>query len=78
MSGCPAGTSTTSTCSEHGECITLSYLRQHYVNPNGDELEIYNGWDANRIYGCMCSDGYFGYDCSLRIYIYKLIILIIY
>lgn len=26
----------------------------------------YNGWDADALMGCVCDDGYEGYDCSLR------------
>lgn len=27
---------------------------------------VYDGWDAEMIHGCLCDDGWEGYDCSLR------------
>lgn len=36
---------------------------------DGDGLEfegVYEGWDADMIHGCLCDDGWEGYDCSLR------------
>jgi len=27
---------------------------------------VYDGWDADMIHGCVCDDGWEGYDCSLR------------
>lgn len=27
---------------------------------------VYDGWDADMIYGCVCDEGWEGYDCSLR------------
>lgn len=36
---------------------------------DGQSLEfegVYDGWDADMIHGCLCDDGWEGYDCSLR------------
>ena len=35
--------------------------QEYGSTPNDPET-----WDADRIYGCFCDDGYEGYDCSLR------------
>jgi hypothetical protein len=29
-------------------------------------LTTYTLWDAHKIYGCICDEGYYGFDCSLR------------
>jgi len=37
--------------------------------PHGSALYIsptYNLWDANKVAGCVCDDGFSGHDCSLR------------
>ncbi|KAJ8600357.1 hypothetical protein CTAYLR_000687 [Chrysophaeum taylorii] len=42
-------------CSGTGRCLSMR------------ELAVgYDDWDADRIYGCLCDDGYAGHDCSLR------------
>lgn len=36
---------------------------------DGDKLVFearYEGWDADMFHGCVCDDGWGGYDCSLR------------
>jgi hypothetical protein len=35
-------------------------------NTNFFVATTYNQWDADKIYGCQCDNGFFGYDCSLR------------
>ena len=61
-------------CNGHGTCLSMRNLalRQTTTEGNADP-QIYgsdpnnsNTWDADRIYGCHCDDGYEGYDCSLR------------
>lgn len=45
-----------------------------------DRLEfeaMYEGWDADMIHGCICDDGWDGYDCSQR-YIQQLVIICMY
>merc|ERR1711990_63783 len=37
--------------------------------PHGSALyksATYNLWDAHKVAGCICDDGFFGHDCSLR------------
>ena len=60
-------------CSGHGKCLSMKSLAEVY-NTNGVPSPQFYGvdpnnsftWDANRIFGCYCDDGYDGYDCSLR------------
>lgn len=44
-------------------------MREAAALIDGDSLEFesdYDGWDADMIHGCVCDDGWEGYDCSLR------------
>lgn len=53
-------------CSNRGKCISLRQLAD--TTRNRDSLQYsYNLWDADKIYGCKCDDGYTGFDCSLRV-----------
>lgn len=52
-------------CNGHGTCVNMEYYAQ--------ESDIYTEgktytrvWDAEKMYGCVCDEGYRGYDCSLR------------
>lgn len=50
------------------------YEMSRVATDNGDETNYVYGtdvtnpltWDAHRIFGCHCDDGWIGYDCSLR------------
>ena len=60
-------------CSGHGRCLTQYELAQ-WAEDNGDATDYTYGldpnnpktWDAHRIHGCLCDEGWDGYDCSLR------------
>jgi hypothetical protein len=62
-----------SSCSGHGRCLTQYELAQ-WAEDNGDATEFTYGldpnnpltWDGHRIHGCLCDEGWDGYDCSLR------------
>jgi len=73
---CPTSDETVGTgieCSGHGNCETMYELARH-ANDNGTPVDAVYGtfpnnphtWDANKIKGCHCNDGWFGIDCSLR------------
>ena len=61
-------------CSRHGSCLSMRELGLHHENAGGSPLPIAYGsdpngaatWDADRIFGCLCDDGFEGFDCSLR------------
>ena len=60
-------------CTGHGKCMSMSELAL-WSESNGDATTYTYGedpndvstWDGKRIHGCMCDDGWEGYDCSLR------------
>lgn len=44
-------------------------MREAAALIDGGSLEfesVYDDWDADMIYGCVCDEGWEGYDCSLR------------
>ncbi|GMH98593.1 hypothetical protein TrST_g2503 [Triparma strigata] len=67
------GGGTANPCSGHGECLSMRHLSWE-SNLNGDATNYIYGtdpnnyatWDADRVNGCNCDDGWEGYDCSLR------------
>lgn len=53
-------------CNGRGRCMSM---RDAAAVIDGDSLEfegVYEGWDADMIHGCLCDEGWEGYDCSLR------------
>ena len=60
-------------CNGHGRCLSMFELAQA-ATVNGDAAGFSYGldpnnantWDAHRIFGCLCDEGFEGYDCSLR------------
>jgi hypothetical protein len=65
---CPADPA----CSGNGQCLSMALLAS-YAEDNGDAADFTYGdtpndpltWDATKIQGCLCDDGFEGYDCSL-------------
>ncbi|TYZ60351.1 hypothetical protein PybrP1_011202 [[Pythium] brassicae (nom. inval.)] len=51
-------------CSNAGECLSLKSLSQLYAVET--EAVYDQVWDAEMIYGCQCSKGRHGFDCSKR------------
>lgn len=70
--GC--GPNMTDPCSSNGICLSMKQLAAYNVDSFGNSSPLQYGnvpnnpgtWDADRIHGCFCDDGYSGYDCSLR------------
>ncbi|KAJ8599458.1 hypothetical protein CTAYLR_008049 [Chrysophaeum taylorii] len=69
---CPTGSAVTA-CGGNGRCASM-YELSRLATANGDETDVTYGidvnnpltWDAHRVFGCACDDGWTGYDCSLR------------
>jgi hypothetical protein len=60
MSQCP------NDCYGRGRCLDMSY-NARYKDPGQGSIYSYASvWDAEKIYGCVCDEGFSGYDCSLR------------
>ncbi|CAM9302094.1 unnamed protein product, partial [Chrysoparadoxa australica] len=55
-----------SNCSGHGRCVSMREAGRNglsYTNFKNTAI-AYTGWDADMIHGCVCDEGYDGYDCS--------------
>jgi len=60
-------------CFGHGECLSMAQLALA-AEDNGEATDITYGldpnnahtWDAHRVLGCLCDDGYTGHDCKQR------------
>lgn len=59
--------STKRLCSGNGRCMTLRQISTYrdYVNYY-DNTEEYTGWDADKVYGCVCQPGWEGAACDRR------------
>lgn len=66
------GGGTDNACSGHGRCMSMSELAL-WAELNGDATSYTYGsdpnnaatWDGSRVHGCLCDEGFHGYDCSL-------------
>jgi hypothetical protein len=60
-------------CFGHGQCLSMAVLAEK-ASANGDDTDFTYGkipndaatWDYNKVQGCLCDEGFTGYDCSLR------------
>mmetsp|Transcript_7391 Transcript_7391/g.15201 ORF Transcript_7391/g.15201 Transcript_7391/m.15201 type:complete len:603 (+) Transcript_7391:425-2233(+) len=60
-------------CHGHGECVSMSTLAEKnevngVLSPQTYGIDPNNSltWDSDQVYGCLCSDGWEGYDCFLK------------
>lgn len=73
MMSCDGENPTIRKCGGHGRCMSMSELAVLALD-NGDATSYTYGtdpnnaltWDGSRVHGCLCDEGYEGYDCSLR------------
>jgi len=61
-------------CSGHGQCLSLREMgRKAKVNgvptpvTYGSVANAVNTWDADSVKGCLCDEGYTGYNCAHKI-----------
>lgn len=51
-------------CNDAGECLSLRDLSRRYAV---ESETLYDSvWDNDMMFGCKCSKGRYGYDCSKR------------
>jgi hypothetical protein len=55
-------------CSGHGRCRTMREAGSQYDGSKylKNPPVYYTSWEADKIQGCLCDDGWDGFDCSLR------------
>lgn len=51
-------------CNNRGQCLTMKEQGEQFRNEQSVQYTYTTGWDADRIYGCVCDWLYEGYDCS--------------
>lgn len=55
------------TCSGHGLCMSIRQAGEKFDGVALDHAPVsYGLWDSDKIQGCVCDDGWEGYDCSNR------------
>ena len=64
--GCSGEDTTQTSCNGHGRCISMRELAALSSKSYGSDPNDASTFDADRIFGCQCDDGYEGFDCSLR------------
>ena len=68
--GCSGETS----CNGNGRCVSLREVALNHKNDDGTLSPVHYGndaneastWDADRIFGCECDEGFVNFDCSLK------------
>ncbi|CAM9515245.1 unnamed protein product, partial [Hapterophycus canaliculatus] len=53
-------------CNGHGVCMSMGEAASAEDGNRLIHVASYEAWDAGMIHGCICDEGYEGYDCSLR------------
>lgn len=54
-------------CSGHGECRSMRYHATMKDLGTGSAVTYTSSWDSEMMFGCVCTSGYTGPDCSLRL-----------
>ncbi|CAM9627271.1 unnamed protein product [Chrysoparadoxa australica] len=66
---CPVDTSDDAlgTCSGHGRCVTMATAATEWDGRTLVRPALsYTQWDAHKIQGCLCDEGYSGHNCGFR------------
>ena len=66
MSADTQGTMNSTVCTGRGRCVSMGELGSMQDDVRTFNAYTYSLWDADKIYGCLCDDGFEGYDCSKK------------
>ena len=64
---CPIGTTSKKSflpCSGHGKCISVKEILDASSFISDKSTSNYSDWDSEKIYGCVCDEGWTGISCS--------------
>lgn len=53
-------------CNGHGVCYNLDQAARYQDDISLFTTTTYTLWDAKKICGCVCEEGWTGFDCSQR------------
>mmetsp|Transcript_10842 Transcript_10842/g.14124 ORF Transcript_10842/g.14124 Transcript_10842/m.14124 type:complete len:663 (+) Transcript_10842:334-2322(+) len=53
-------------CNGYGACQSMKYYATQKDEGEGTVYTYENQWDAEKVYGCACTTGFFSVDCSER------------
>jgi len=62
----PAHSNVTAICSGNGRCVSLRDVTRYQTFNSYLNYKNYNGWDKNKIFGCVCDHGWEGISCEKR------------
>ena len=62
----PANSNVTAICSGNGRCVSLRDVTRYQTFNSYLDYKNYNNWDANKIFGCVCDQGWEGVSCEKK------------
>lgn len=66
-SSIPEGTNITAICSGNGRCVSLRDVTNFQTFSAYLDYTHYSGFDADKIHGCVCEEGWGGIACEKRL-----------
>jgi hypothetical protein len=66
-SSIPEGTNINAPCSGNGRCMSLREVSNFQSFFTYLDYQSYSGWDADKIHGCVCDEGFGGRACEKQL-----------